>query len=109
MDEWVWSIGEMILNGERELVWGKCYTASVVDGWKSMEYWQNDTARGNRNSERGTLETSVVDAWMSVVHWWNNIDWVKRIRGRETLYHVGGKWINKYRVLVEWHRLGIKN
>jgi hypothetical protein len=36
----------MILTGETELLGGKHYTGSVVDGWVSREHWWNDTERG---------------------------------------------------------------
>jgi len=32
MDEWVWSIGGMILTGETEVLGEKHYRMSVVDG-----------------------------------------------------------------------------
>ena len=72
-DEWVWSIGGMILTGETEVLGEKHYTASVVDEWMSMEHWWNDTDRGN---------------W---------------ITGRKTLYSIGGRWMNEYGALVEWY------
>ena len=73
MNEWVWSIGGMILKGETEVLGEKHYTACVVDEWMSMEHWWNDTDRGN----------------------WST--------GRKTLYSVGGRWMNESGVLVEWY------
>jgi len=72
MNEWVWSIGGMILTGETEVLGDKHYTALVVDEWMSMEHWWNDTDRGN---------------WSA---------------GRKTLYSVGGRWMNENGALVEW-------
>jgi len=40
----------MILTGEIEVLGGKYYSASVVDEWISMEYWWNNTDRGNWNT-----------------------------------------------------------
>ena len=73
MNEWVWSIGGMILTGENEILGEKHYTASVVGTWMSMEHWWNDTDRGKCNT------------------------------GRKTLYSVGGRWMNEYGALVEWY------
>ena len=55
MNEWVWSIGGMILTGETEVLGEKHYTASVVDEWMSMERWWNDTDRGNWSTGRQTF------------------------------------------------------
>jgi len=52
MDEWVWSIGGMILIGETEVLGEKYYTALVVDEWMSMEHWWNDTDRENWSAGR---------------------------------------------------------
>ena len=76
MNEWVWSIGGMILTGETEVLGEKHYKASVKDEWMSMENWWNDTDRGN---------------------------WSIR---RKTLYSVGGRWMNEYGALVEWYWQG---
>ena len=76
MNEWVWSIGGMILTGETEVPGEKPHIASVVDEWISMEHWWNDTDRGN----------------------WST--------GRKTLYSVGGRWVNEYGALVEWYWQG---
>ena len=76
MNEWVWSIGGMILTGETEVLGGKHYTTLVVDEWMLIEHWWNDTDRGN---------------W---------------ITGRKTLYSVGGRWMNEYGALVEWYWQG---
>ena len=43
MNEWVWSIGGMILTGETEVLGEKHYTVWVVDEWMSVEHWWNDT------------------------------------------------------------------
>jgi len=76
MNEWVWSIGGMILTGETEVLGEKHYTALVVDEWMNMEHWWNGTDRGN----------------------WSG--------GRKTLYSVGGRWMNEYGALVEWYWQG---
>ena len=71
MNEWVWSIGGIILTGETDVMGETFYTVSVVDEWMSMEHWWNDTDRGN----------------------WCN--------GRNILYSVGGSWMNEHGALVE--------
>jgi len=76
MNEWVWSIGGMILTGDTEVLDEKYYAAWVVDEWMSMEHWWNDTDKGN----------------------WST--------GRKILYSVGGRWMNEYGALVEWYWLG---
>jgi hypothetical protein len=76
MNEWVWSIGGMILTGKTEVLREKLYTASMVGEWMSMEHWWNGTDRGN----------------------WST--------GRKTLYSVGGRWMNEYGALVEWYWQG---
>ena len=63
----------MVLTGETEVLGEKHYTVWVVDGWMGMEHWWNCTDRGN----------------CSV--------------GRETLYSVGGGWIDGCGALVEWY------
>jgi hypothetical protein len=55
MNERVWSIGGMILTGETGVLGEKHYTASVVDGWMSMEHFWNDTDRANWSTGRKTL------------------------------------------------------
>jgi hypothetical protein len=54
MDEWVWSIGGMMLTGETEALGEKHCTASVVIEWMSTEEWWNDTDRG-----RGRTQTEI--------------------------------------------------
>jgi len=51
----------------------KHYTALVVDEYMRMESWWSDTNKGN----------------------WST--------GRKTLYSVGGRWMNYYGELMEWH------
>jgi len=48
MNEWVWSIGGMVLTGETEVLGEKHYTALVVYEWMSMEHWWNDTDIGKQ-------------------------------------------------------------
>ena len=76
MNEWVWSIGGMLLKGETEVLGEKHYTVCVVVEWMSMEHLWNDTDSGN---------------WSA---------------GRKTLYSVGGRWMNEYGALVEWYWQG---
>jgi len=73
MNEWVWSIGGMILTGETQVLGEKHYISLVVDEWMSMEHWWNDTDRGNGGT------------------------------GRKALYSVVGRWMNEYGALVEWY------
>ena len=76
MNEWVWSIGGLILKGETGVPGENHFTAWVVDEWMSMELWWNDTDRGNWSSRR------------------------------KSLYSVGGRWMNEYGALVEWYWQG---
>ena len=76
MNEWVWSIGGIILTGKTEVQGEKHYAAWLVDEWMSMEHWWNYTDRGN----------------------WST--------GRKTLYSVGGRWMNECGALVEWYWQG---
>jgi len=76
MNEWVRSIGGMILTGDTETLREKHYTLSMVDEWMSMEHWWNDTDRGHWNTER------------------------------KTLYTVDGRWMNEYGALAEWYWQG---
>jgi hypothetical protein len=46
MDEWVWSIGWMILIGDTEVVGEKYFTSSLVDEWMNMVDWRIETERG---------------------------------------------------------------
>jgi hypothetical protein len=127
-DEWVWSIGGMILTGETEVLGEKHYTALVVDVWMSMQHWWNDTDRGNWSTGRKTLysvggrcmneywslEVSlwnvimevVGDVWMSMELWWNDTDRGNWSTGRKTLYSVGGRCMNEYGSLVELYWQG---
>ena len=124
MNEWVWSIGEMVLTGEnrsteRETLysvggrWMNGYGALVE--W----YWQRETeVLGEKH-----YTAWVVGEWMGMEHWWNDTDGGNRSTGREklhsvggmiltgvnwsigreTLYSVGGWWMNGYGALVEWY------
>ena len=67
---------EWYWQGKTEVLGEKHYTAWVVDEWMSMEQWWNDT-------DRGICST-----------------------GRKTLYCVGGRWMNEYGAMVEWHWQG---
>ena len=40
---------------------------------------------------------------MGMEHWWNGTDRGNRSTGRETLYSVGGRYMNGYGALVEWY------
>jgi len=39
MNEWVWSIGGMIVTGETEVLGEKHYTVLVADDLMCMDYW----------------------------------------------------------------------
>jgi len=45
----------------------------------------------------------VVGEWMGMEHWWNDTDRGNWSTGRETLYSVGGRWMNEYGALMEWY------
>jgi len=87
MNEWVCSIGGMILTGETEVLGEKHYTAWVVDEWMSMALWWNDTDRGNWSAGRKNYTAWVVDEWMSMERWWIDTD--------------RGHW----RILLQFHSL----
>ena len=137
MNEWVWSIGGMVLTGETEVLGEKHYIVWVVGEWMGMEHWWNDTNRGNWSAGRETLYSVggrwmngygtlvewywqgktevlgekhyivwVVGEWMGMEHWWNGTDKGNWSTGRETLYSVGGRWMNGYGALVEWYWQG---
>ena len=72
----IWSIGEMKLTGDTEVLGEKHYTAWVEDEWMCMKHCWNDTDRGN----------------------WST--------GRKILYSVGERWMNEYGALVEWYWQG---
>ena len=48
----------------------------------------------------------VVGEWMGMEHWWNDTDRGNWCTGRETLYSVGGRWMNGYGALVELYWQG---
>jgi len=50
MNEWVWSIGGMILTGETEVLGKEPYTSSVVDEWMSVDLWWNNADRERAQS-----------------------------------------------------------
>jgi len=76
MNEWVWSIGGVILTVETEVLGENLYTESVVVEWMGMEHLWNVTDEGN---------------W---------------IAGRKIFYSVGGRWMNEYGALVECYWQG---
>jgi hypothetical protein len=43
---------------------------------------------------------------MSMEHWWNDTDRGNGSTGRETLYSVGGRWMNEDGALVELYCQG---
>ena len=47
----------------------------------------------------------VVGEWMGMEHWWNGTDRGK-LKCWETLYSVGGRWMNGYGALVQWYWQG---
>jgi len=68
MNEWIWSIGGMILTGETEVLGDKHFAAWVVGEWMSMEHWWNDTDSGNWSAGRKHYTALMVDGWMSMEH-----------------------------------------
>jgi hypothetical protein len=85
MNEWVRSIGGMILTGETEVQGEKHYTASVVDEW--MNEWMNEWVWSNGGmilrGEAGVLgekhyTASLVVEWMSMERWWYDTDRLNR-------------------------------
>jgi hypothetical protein len=103
INEWVRSIGGMILTGESEVIGEKHYTASVLHEWRSMEHWWNDTDRGSEVLGEKYYTASVLDEWMSMEHWWNGTERGNSSTGSKTLYSVGGRWMNEYGALLEWY------
>ena len=109
MNEWVWSIGGMILTGETEVLGEKHYTAWVVDEWMSMEHWWNDSDRGNWITGRKTLYR-VSGRWMNEWVW--DIGGMILIGETEVLGEkhytawVVDEWMNEYGALVEWYWQG---
>ena len=104
MDEWVWSNGGMILTGENWSV-GRKTLYSVGGRWMDEYgamvewYWQGKTqVLGEKH-----YAVWVVDEWMSMEQWWNDTDRWNWSVGRETLYSVGGRWMDMYGAMVEWH------
>jgi hypothetical protein len=75
MNEWVWSIGGMILTGENWST-GRRTLYSVCGRWvneygEMVEwYWQGKTeVLGEEH-----YTACVLDEWMSMEHWWNDTD-----------------------------------
>ena len=65
-------------------------------------YWQRKTeVLGEKH-----YTAWVVGEWMGMEHWWNDTDRGNWSTGRETLYSVGGRWMNGYGALVEWYWQG---
>ena len=106
MNEWVWSIGGMVLTGE---IWSTGRETLYCVGGRWMNwygtlvewYWQG-------NSE--VLGEKHYIAWV-VNKWVWSIGGMILTRenwstGRETLYSVGGRWMNGYGALVEWYWQG---
>ena len=90
-----WSIGRETLYsvGGR---WMNGYGALVE--W----YWQGKT---EVLGEKYYIAW-VVGEWMDMEHWWNVLTGENWSAGRETLYRVGGRWMNGYRAMVEWYWQG---
>jgi len=70
------TMAEWYWQGESEVLGGKHYIVWGIDEWLCMEQWWNCTDREN----------------------WST--------GRETLYIVGGRWMNGCGALVEWYWQG---
>ena len=89
------STGREILYGV-SVKWMNGYGALVE--W----YWQGKTeVLGEKH-----YIVWVVGEWMGMEHWWNGTDRVNWSAGRETLYIVGGSWMNGYGALMEWYWQG---
>ena len=85
--ETLYSVGGRWMNGYGALV-----------EW----YWQGKTeVLGDKH-----YIVWVVGEWMGMEHWWNGTDRGIWSTGRETLYSVGGRWMNGYGALVEWYWQG---
>jgi len=107
VNQWVWSVGGMILTGENWST-GRETLYSVGGRWMNgygalVEwYWQGKTeVLGEKH-----YIVWVVGEWMGMEHWWNGTDRENWSTGRETLYSVGGRWMNGYGALVEWYWQG---
>ena len=74
MNEWVWSIGGIVLTGETEVLGEKHYTAYVVDEWMGVDIWWNDTDRGNWSTGWKNIIVCVLDEWMCMELWWNDTE-----------------------------------
>jgi hypothetical protein len=71
--------------------------------WMSMEYWWNDTDRGNWSTGR----KNIVQVLWQINGWIQSIGWMIQTEKTEvpvekTLYNVGGRWMEEYGTLVEW-------
>jgi len=103
MDEWVWSNCGMILTGEN-------WSAGRKTLYSGGGRWMNEYGAMVEWNLQGKTEVLgekhytawVVDGWMSMEQWWNDTreNWST---GRETLYSVGGRWMNEYGAIVEWY------
>jgi hypothetical protein len=78
MNEWLWSIGGMILTG-KNCSTGRKTLHSVGGRWMNEYgalvewYWHGKTeVLGEKH-----YTASVVDEWVSMEHWWDDIDWKK--------------------------------
>ena len=89
-----------------EFVGEKHHTMSLVDEWMIMEYWWNDTDRGNWSTGRKTLYNVGLIDWISMELWWNETDRGSFSTVRNTSYSFGGRWKNEYGELLEWYFQG---
>jgi hypothetical protein len=101
MNEWVWSIGGMILTGVTEVLREKHYTASVVDEWMSMEHCWSDTDRGNR-STWGAKPVTVPLCPPEVLardaigpSQWKTTHWPSKPRGSAHITQLWGVWFGR--------------
>jgi hypothetical protein len=69
VNEWVWSIGGMVLTGETEVLGEKHYIAWVVGEWMGMERWWNDTDRGKLKCWKKNL------SYCHFIHHKSHMDW----------------------------------
>jgi len=104
VNEWVWSIGGMVLTGENWST-GRETLYSVGGRWMNgygalVEwYWEGKTeVLGEKH-----YIVRVVGEWMGMERWWNGTERGNWSTGRETLYSEGGRWMNGYGAMVEWY------
>jgi hypothetical protein len=88
-----------------------CYEFSPLTAKRKWKYYsiqlspiseRTQILEGSQASPACPSDTSSVKMKMGMEHWWNDTDRGNWSTGRETLYSVGGRWMNGYGALVEW-------